>query len=111
MPFPSTEKKKNTGKNTGYSSYSLCAEGVNDKAILSLMEARNDPMFQSVRFIITLSSLFIVISSQATTFLQSLEVKLKCLGLPTHTEHNIYVRYVINMEYMNSSYVDLSLQT
>lgn len=73
------------------------------------MEARNDPMFWSVRFIITLSSLFIVVRSQATTFLQSLEVKLKCLGLPT--EHNIYVWCVINMEYMNSSYIDLTLQT
>lgn len=75
------------------------------------MEARNDPVFRSVRFIITLSSLFIVASSQATTFLQSLEVKLKCFGLPTHTEHNMYVRYVINMEYIISSYIDLTLQT
>lgn len=74
MSFPSTEEILEEIPDTGVTYISLCVEEVSDKAVLSLMEAKNDPIFWVVRFIIALSSHFIVASSQAKPFLQSLEI-------------------------------------
>lgn len=74
MSFPSTEEILEEIPDIGVTYISLCVEEVSDKAVLSLMEAKNDPIFWVVRFIIALSSHFIVASSQAKPFLQSLEI-------------------------------------
>lgn len=56
-----------------YRGNSPYTEEVSEKAVLSLMEARKDPILSTVSIIISLSSHFSVASSLTIPFLQSLE--------------------------------------
>lgn len=56
-----------------YRGNSPYTEEVSEKAVLSLMEARKDPILSAVSIIISLSSHFSVASSLTIPLLQSLE--------------------------------------